>query len=486
MNDSSPYRRAGGPELPPPTLYDPADDIAAPIALDPGDTVVLLLVGEVDRRWAADAAIGMSTAWAASGRRVVLADLHLENPLLHEPLDAENLEGLVDVFLYGASIARSAKPVGGRGFFLIPAGTYTPDVDAIYEHPRWPKLIAGFRDAGASLVLFAPAGAANLRYLAESVSQVVLLGAPRDPAVLAPLSLAGVGLRGLVVPPSADTVPSPAAVPLAAVPAPLPEAPAAPAPVAPDAGLHLPPPPVRTPQRGDGVMKLALWIMLAVAVVAAIAYAAVSLRPDLVPWAGVGSSAGADTVALAPQSALAPRAPTRGGEPLPYSVQVIAYKSLSAATEQLERVRQQVPAVQVFASPEEIQGVLYYKVLAGALPDTALAQQIREVLVASGAINEEDASGAWSLIQHTPLAFDLGEYSTREAAIAAVDSMQARSIPTYPVAVPYSDGTQRWQLYGGAYTDSTTAGAMRRLLTEVGLEPRLVARTGLVVTAQEK
>src|SRR3712207_7773963 len=46
--------------------------------------------------WAADAAISMATAWAKAGRRVVLTDLHLQEPILHERLGEPNLDGVVD------------------------------------------------------------------------------------------------------------------------------------------------------------------------------------------------------------------------------------------------------------------------------------------------------------------------------------------------------------------------------------------------------
>src|SRR5688500_7066668 len=128
MTDSSP---ATGPDdvLPPPTLYDPADDKETPPGTDPAGAGVLLLVGDAEASWPAATALERTSAWSRGGRRIVLADLHLENPFLHEAIGDENLEGLVDVFLYGVSITRSARPVPGRGFHLLPAGTYTSDVE---------------------------------------------------------------------------------------------------------------------------------------------------------------------------------------------------------------------------------------------------------------------------------------------------------------------------------------------------------------------
>ena len=54
-----------------------------------------------------------------------------------------------------------------------------------------------------------------------------------------------------------------------------------------------------------------------------------------------------------------------------------------------------------------------------------------------------------------------------------------RNVPAYELAVPFSDGSRRWQLYGGAYADSATAEGMRKLLTTAGVTPKLVPRVGV-------
>ena len=132
----------------------------------------------------------------------------------------------------------------------------------------------------------------------------------------------------------------------------------------------------------------------------------------------------------------------------------------------------------VFISPEEIGGIVYYRILAGALPDTAAARQLRDSLVAEGVGNEQDAAGALSLIQSAPLAFQLAEYPSQDAAAAAADALQARNIPAYALPVPYSDSSYRWQLYAGAYRDTASSAPLRALLTSAGLTPALVARSG--------
>mgnify|MGYP006140390659 FL=1 len=45
-------------------------------------------------------------------------------------------------------------------------------------------------------------------------------------------------------------------------------------------------------------------------------------------------------------------------------------------------------------------------------------------------------------------------------------------------AVPYTDGTERWKVYGGAYRDSASAAPMQKILTGASIQPRLVERSG--------
>ncbi|HEX6926815.1 MAG TPA: hypothetical protein VF167_15440, partial [Longimicrobiaceae bacterium] len=152
MNDPESSRWTDPADLPPPSVYDPADETGPPFGSGELPSVVLLLVGDVERSWAARTAIELSDAWAATGRRVVLADFHLESPVLQTELGGEGLEGVVDLFLYGASVARCTRDGPGREFRFIPTGTYTPDVGAVFRNPRWTKLIDGFKHSRATLV----------------------------------------------------------------------------------------------------------------------------------------------------------------------------------------------------------------------------------------------------------------------------------------------------------------------------------------------
>lgn len=538
-----PPHPTGGPALPTATDLDPAAGPLPPAlewdAAGRGEPVVLLVDAAGDRAWAADAAVALATGWARAGRRVVLADLHLQDARVHERLGEPNLDGVVDVFLYGASLSRTARPVPGRGFYLISAGTYTEDPDAVLRHPRWPRIAAGFADARATLLLFVPAGAAGLASLAEWASAAVLLGEP-DAASLP----AGLRVHAVAAPPGSAPAPVPAAGP--AAPAEIRGEPAAP-PAAPDedatpvqaaeppppetelvpwtdpyqeredrllgeyadgipastlpagavktreADLRDPPPPserVIVPRRRNW-LRAVLLVLLGAVVVYGAAYLANLLNPGL--FAGIlgGGAArpAADSAAARPEAtpAAAPApAPAAAGVALPYSVQAKAFASLRAARQMLEGDSARLSGVPLYVSPELVGNVLYYKVMAGTLPDTAQASRLQQQLVYAKLVEASDAQeGTGSLVQFTPLAFHLGEYPDRAAARARADSLLLRQVPAYAVQLPGPGGGERWRVYGGAFRDSVSAEGMRRILSDRRIDARLVERVGTQPTPRE-
>jgi len=471
-------------ELPPTLILDLGHPQDAAAAVCPESTAVLVLAGSVDEGWAADAVIELVSAWSRGGRRLVLADLHLESPRLHIALGVPNLEGVVDIFLYGASVARIARPVRDGDFLLIPAGTYTLDAEEVYRHPRWPKVAAGFRDADATLVVFVPAVLADLDAHCRWADEAILLGAPPSEEFQERLRQADVRILG-VLGPAGETgqVGVDARVEAAVPPSPPEQAPPPPPPPSPvlrglDLELELPPPPVRR-RPGRDRASIALWILLAVVLLGTAWFLIVSLR------SGGAGAEGGDRASRSGGAEPAGAVAEAAGEPLPYSVQVTAYPTLQAARAELSAPRPGLERVPFLISPEEIQGVLYYRILAGYAADSTAATLLRDSLVGSNQIDAGDAAGTWSLLQFTPLAFDLGDYPTEWAARERSDSLMVQQIPSYVVAMPYSDGSWRWRVYGGAYRDSVSASGMRSMLEAAGLPTRLTARTGVPATLPE-
>ncbi|HEU4451642.1 MAG TPA: hypothetical protein VFR81_01240 [Longimicrobium sp.] len=507
MTDSAAGSDAPG-RLPSPTFFDPSfERLPAPAAFDEGrpGPVLLLFDPRSDRQWVADAAIAIATAWNAGGRRTVLADLSLEDPVLHERIGMGNMDGVVDIFLYGASLARSARPVPGRGFYLITAGTYTPEPESIFRHPRWEKLIAGFRDAQASLLLFAPADAEGVAAMGAWAPETIFLGergsaAPFEKSIvqggLAPRAWLTPPVRDGVAPPApppAERFPEPEPVPVWSAPAREPtviearpagqetvvDAPAAAALPVPDPTWEEELPPRRRAQKERKVSPLML-VLLVILLIALAVVVALQFFPDVLQGGQAAAPARIDRPAAArPAVPARPRAEARpAGTALPYAVFVKSFDASPPARTLAAEVAREIPGTPVYVFPEETQGRLYHKVYAGMSGDTVEAARLREQLVAGGSVDPEDAGGRSALVQPRPLAFDLGDFPSQEAARARADSLAAREVSAYPAAVPLTDGTERWKLYGGAFADSASAAPMQRQLQTAGLPARLVPRTG--------
>jgi Mrp family chromosome partitioning ATPase len=153
---------------------------------------LVLLAG--DDPGAGDAAVELATALAGDGHRIVLCDLSLLGPALHRILDVPNDEGMTDLFEFGASLRRVSAPVPEGGFFFAPAGIGVADPQRIAGHPRWDRLLEGARDAGATLLLYAPASLPGADRIAGRVGAVAVVGAPADADTVAERLPAGCSL----------------------------------------------------------------------------------------------------------------------------------------------------------------------------------------------------------------------------------------------------------------------------------------------------
>lgn len=512
MTHSQPH--AGDPgRVPAPTFFDPSfERLPAPVAGEtaaPGP-VLLLFDRAADRTWAADAAVSLATGWHAAGRRTVLADLCLEDPFLHERIGMPNQDGVVDIFLYGASLARSARAVPGRGFYLISSGTYTDDPGGVLRNPRWDKIVAGFRDNNAALLLFVPSDAPELSTLRRFVSEAILLGGS-DGASPLPAALADqFAVRAWLTPPRRDGAAAPVARPASPAdrfPEPEPVAPwnappgtraelaATPEPVVAGAAAAtgaaaIPAREIPVPERDWTTEEPAqkrravsplLLILLLLALVAALVFLGPQYIPGFPDLLGASGRVEEPAPAKATPAAAAPVRPqpvVAAGAVLPYSVQVRNFQSWDDAAQFSRDVARRFSEAQFFIVPEANQGITYWKVMAGMAADTTAVTTLRERLLAEKVIDEEAAGGRYALIDHRPLAHELGEYPTAQAARARADSLTARAIPAYVAPVPYSDGSERWKVYGGAYRDSASAAAMTELLKGASIPPRLVERSG--------
>ena len=150
-------------------------------ALGGGDSVsacvVILVDSEIDRDWGAQASVAVAKRWAASGRRIILADACLDGPVLHEAVGVENGEGVSDMVLYGASAQRITERVED-GLMLAPAGTPVIEVADVLAHVKWDMVIRGCREAGATLVFHVSTGTPGVEAMTKRAEGVLVLAFP--------------------------------------------------------------------------------------------------------------------------------------------------------------------------------------------------------------------------------------------------------------------------------------------------------------------
>ena len=152
-------------------------ELARPDGALAGKSAVLIAGRDSDA--CAHVAIGLGRA-ESSRRRVAIGDLVGDVEPLVALLDADDVHGIVDSFLYGVSINKVARPVGGsENLFVLPSGSVPVVTEEIFRSDRWRRLASGFREVGALLVLVAPADAPGLDALAAMLDGVVSVGDDR-------------------------------------------------------------------------------------------------------------------------------------------------------------------------------------------------------------------------------------------------------------------------------------------------------------------
>ena len=169
------------------------------------DAFHAVIVVGVDPVATAEAALGIARVQAVH-RRVAVGDLLGEAPPLQSLVSGDNPHGLVDSFLFGVSLSKIAQQVPDAGeLFIMPTGTSPLDYDELFTNARWRRLIAGFREVGALLIIAAPADAPHVHDLVDVSDGVVIVGDVVPPEVSVAQSLAWVRPRRAAVAPVAES-----------------------------------------------------------------------------------------------------------------------------------------------------------------------------------------------------------------------------------------------------------------------------------------
>lgn len=418
---------------------------------DPDQSILLVLAAEAGRAYER-AAITLADTRANQGRPTLLADGAVTDPGLHDRLGVDNLEGLADIFLFGASLPRVARRPAGRRFEFIPAGAYAPDPAGVLDSPRWGRIAAELRASGALMLLYVPAQTPGVGALSRRLGRAVVIGSEREALRAAARLDRTCRVLATIEP---EQVPAPARAETAVASGP----PTLVAPITEPLVIR------REPSSRAMPLRLAVLLAFTVALAAAgwfvyRSYVATPAdRPDV-----------EEPVAAASHVARGEPIET----PLPVSVAVEAHPDLTRALQRVAALRRAEPRVDFYLSPVAVSGGVYYRLLAGPVTDADRGTALLQRLVDAG---HKTAFDSWA-VRPTEFAFLLGEYDSTEEAERRVAELGRLEIPAYVVRVRYQPGPPRWRVYGGAFETAAEGEVMRRMLEEADVEAQLVPRTG--------
>ena len=438
------------------------------------DAFHAIVVVGADPEAAAETALGISRVQAVH-RRVALGDLLGEAPPIQSLVQGDDPHGLVDSFVYGVSLTKIAQQVPDSGdLFVMPTGVGPVDYDELFANPRWRRLIAGFREVGALLVIAAPATAPRVHELIAASDGVVIVGDVVPPEVSVAQALAWVRPRRSAAPPvAASGAESPA-----------------PEPVATPADVRV----VHresssTPRRAGALVALVLLAALALwgarrfsssravrraAADSAEAVAAARVRmTDSIARVRRDSIARDSAVRLAEGASAdsfpvySPANPRDSAAAVGYSILLSKYTTRSGAILDLFGRFARLPASTYgLETPSR-----FYLLLAGAFPARPSAESLLVRLRNQGTLARDFGS-----VEHYPLAFLVDSAVTPRETPGRLNRYHARGLPVY--GLRQANGTVR--LYFGAFANAEQASLAVPQVRAAGMRPMLVYRIGRV------
>jgi len=190
------------------------------------------------------------------------------------------------------------------------------------------------------------------------------------------------------------------------------------------------------------------------------------------------SPAGAPETPTSPSPPATMAAPpaTENSTAAPYSLGLAAFQDELAARSMVQGLAGKVPGILFTIAPVQVDGSVLHRVLAGPVADSAAALALAARVAEAAALDPT----RW-VVRWTPRAFRLGEMPEVDAALRRSEVLQGLGVPSYVLAVTYSDGSVRFRVYAGAYADEAEASFLSGLLDERGLSGATLSdRTGRV------
>jgi hypothetical protein len=229
-----------------------------------------------------------------------------------------------------------------------------------------------------------------------------------------------------------------------------------------------PPPPrprARPPKRRSRGGLFVLILVVAVVGVGGAGFFGMVSIPGIPTLEGLRGGTG-QPVTIGPQ-------PTE--EVLGYSLMMDRYYIMTGASEFVNALGERLPELLFIIVPMEDEGSPYFLLMAGPATTIAAANALKGPI---GDVLTRENPATW-LVQETPLAYHVGETQTLEAAESRVTSLIGRGVPAYILQVTYSDGTEAFRLYAGAYASAEDAEILQGILEDNGMgDAPLIERRG--------
>ncbi len=382
----------------------------------------------------AAAAVALGIARACAGeRRVAVADL-VGGIRSLTPLDDQ--PGLLECLRDGTPISEIGQPIpGAPEVYVLPAGRGPIAERWVFESARWDRLVAGFREVDALLLLVVPPNAPGLNVLIERVDGVVAVDMP-------PAALRAWPLIATVEEPEQEL---PAITPtprdLAAVPP-------------------------RRPKR-----RLGRWLVGGALIAAAAAYGVVARWPREAPPALVSDTTAAPLPEPTPavEVSLGPIVnPADSAIALRFSVELVAANTLESANSRLTSRGDPFPVPTVAPVVLQPGTAPWYRALVGAFPTRGEADAWLAEQRALGVIRP--TSGR---VLDAPFALLLAETSV-DSVFSATSHFGRNAVPVY--ALMQDDGRVRF--YAGVFESASQALWYAAELRSRGFTPKLAYRSG--------
>ncbi len=427
------------------------------------DVAAAVIVGR-DAEAAALVAIGIARA-QRQDRRCAIGDLTGGTG----PLRIPGAMGLAECVRDGRPISEIARPLADDDrTFLLPAGDAAGDPIQIFTSPRWPRLIAGFREMDALLLLVATVDAPRLDALIAEVDGVV--------AVDLPVALTrGFPLLGTADRPEDELPPIPRSLPDLGT--------AQDVGAARDgAGGRAGAPARRTGRRLGRRIALAL-VLGGLATVAALniakrrAATADSGRTE--PAADAAEAAATGAAAPADERDTPVRAdtitlgavvnPGDSARAATFAIELVAANTSSGANSALTTRGLRLPAPTLAPVPLGSDGRPWFRALTGAWRDRAEAEAFLADLRDRGLVRPTVGR-----VLRAPYALQLARGVPPEDVPAALAGWAERGVPAY--ALLQDDGRAR--IYVGAFETSGQSVLLAASLRDLGVAPVVAFRTG--------